>query len=134
MREIRFRAKSISDGRWRVLTLNNSMADVIKIASNYEEEKFIDMNTIGQSTGTYDSSGKEVFEDDIIENPLGIRMKICFGTYQGYCPEDKIFMDSIGFYAEAPGFLKMPVGPLDEYAQVIGNMYDNPDLMDKEDK
>lgn len=134
MREIRFRAKAVSDGRWRTLTLNNSMLDVLKIESNYEDEDFLDMKTLGESTGKYDASGKEVFEGDVIENPHGIRMTICFGTYSGYCPADKCYMDSVGFYAEAPGFPQMPIGPLEEYAQVIGNIHDNPELMDKEDK
>lgn len=84
------------------------------------------------STGKMDSGGVEVFEGDIIENPNGMQMKISYGTYQGYCPEDKCMMNSVGFYAEAPGYPPMPIGPLEDYANVVGNIYENPDLMKQE--
>lgn len=83
-----------------------------------------------RSTEKVDAGGIEVFEGDIIENPNGVRMKICFGTYWGYCPADKCMMDSVGFYAEAPGLPHMPIGPLEDYAQVVGNIYENQELMD----
>lgn len=82
-----------------------------------------------RSTEKVDAGGVEVFEGDIIENPNGVRMKICFGTYWGYCPADKCKMDSVGFYAEALGLPQMPIGPLEDYAQVVGNIYENPELM-----
>lgn len=81
------------------------------------------------STGKSDMKGIEIFEGDIIENPNGIRMKIRFGTYQAFCPADKQYMDNVGFYAEAPGLPQMPIGPLEDYATVIGNIYETPELM-----
>ena len=79
-------------------------------------------------TGKKDTKDTMVFEGDIIENPDGLRMKICYGTYQGYCPADEAWMDSVGFYARCPGMPDMPIGPLEEYAVVVGNVYENPDL------
>ena len=85
--------------------------------------------TVMYSTDKTDIDGKEVFEGDIIENPDGIRMEIHFGTYQAWCPADKCYMDSVGFYAEAPELPQMPIGSLEEYAKVVGNIFENTELM-----
>lgn len=80
-------------------------------------------------TGKHDMSGAEVYEGDVIENPDGIRMEIKYGLYDAYCPADRCNMDSIGFYAVGTGLPEMPIGPLEDYAKVIGNIYENPDLL-----
>ena len=92
---------------------------------------FSDDLVVMPSTGKHDLSGKEVFEGDIIENSAGVRMEICYGIYPGYCPADRCYMDCVGFYAEASGYPQMPVGPLEQYAKVIGNIFENPQLMEK---
>ena len=48
-------------------------------------------------TGKHDVEGNEVYEGDVIENPDGVQMEIRYGVYQGYCPADRCFMDSVGF-------------------------------------
>lgn len=83
------------------------------------------------STEEEDISGEEIYAGDIIENPNGVRMEIFYGTYQAYCPADGCYMESIGFYAEGLDLPQMPVGPLADYAKVIGNIHENPDLIDK---
>ena len=40
-------------------------------------------------------------------------------------------MDNVGFYVEATGYPQMPVGPLSEYAKVIGNVYENSELLER---
>ena len=79
-------------------------------------------------TGKLDMAGTEVFEGDVIENPDGVQMEIRYGIYQAYCPVDRCFMDSIGFYATGSGLPEMPVGCLEDYAVVIGNIWENPEL------
>lgn len=89
-----------------------------------------------RSTGKNDISGQEVFEGDIIESHIGKgqvlahNLVIRYGTYQAYCPVDKCFMDSVGFYASGKNLPDMPIGPLEDYAKVIGNITDNPELID----
>lgn len=88
-----------------------------------------------RSTGKKDISGQEVFEGDIIESHLGGQiladnMIIKYGVYQAYCPVDKCYMDSVGFYASGKGLPDMPIGSLEDYAKVIGNITDNPELID----
>ena len=85
--------------------------------------------TVLRSTGKPDSNGQEGFEGDIIENFNGLRMKIRFGTYQAWCPVDKCYMDSVGFYAEAPGLPPMPIGDIESYGKVTGNIFETPELM-----
>jgi len=88
-----------------------------------------------KSTGKKDISGEEVREGDIIEchiggNVLFDNLVIKYGTYQAYCPVDKCYTDSVGFYASGKGLSDMPIGPLEDYAKVIGNIADNPELVD----
>lgn len=86
------------------------------------------MTQVRKSTGKQDISGREVFEGDVIENPDGFRMEIKYGLHKAYCPEDKMFMDGVGFYAIGYGTADMPIGCLEDYAKVIGDIYINPDL------
>lgn len=79
-------------------------------------------------TGKHDMSGTEVYEGDVIENPDGIQMEIRYGIYQAYCPADKCFMDGVGFYAVGAALPEMPIGCLEDYAVVVGNVWENPEL------
>lgn len=85
--------------------------------------------TLSMFSGKKDSTGKRIFQNDIIKNPDGVIMVVKFGKYDAYCPADKCYMDSVGFYVEAEGYQQMPIGPTEEYATVIGNIFDNPELM-----
>jgi len=85
-------------------------------------------------SGKRDISGQEVYEGDIIESHLGGQvlagnLVIKYGVYQAYCPADKCNMDSVGFYATSQGYPDMPIGPLEDYAKVIGNIYEMPELI-----
>ena len=89
-----------------------------------------------RSTGRKDISGREVFEGDIVESHQGsqildIVMVIRYGTYEAYCPADDCYMDNVGFYVEAVGYPQMPLGPLEDYAKVIGNIFENPELLNQ---
>lgn len=94
-----------------------------------------DTHILQRSTGKTDISGREVFEGDIIESHLpdgrilDINMVVRYGTYQDYCPVDEEYMDNVGFYVCAQGYPDMPLGPLENYAKVIGNIFENPKLI-----
>lgn len=84
-----------------------------------------------RATGKVDMSGREVREGDIIEIHVGTdrildgHFEIKYGTWQAYCPVDKEYMDSVGFYVSSKDYPDMPLGRLEDYAEVIGNIYDN---------
>lgn len=84
--------------------------------------------SIGASTMMQDMTGRVAYEGDIIKNPDGIHMKICLGVYLSFCPADRAYMPSMGFYAIAPGLPQMPIGSLEDYATIIGNAFENPEL------
>ena len=37
-------------------------------------------------------------------------------------------MDNVGFYVSVKGLPDMPLGPVEDYAKVIGNILENPEL------
>lgn len=89
-----------------------------------------------KNTGKQDISGECVYEGDFIESHQGtqildILMLVKYGTYEAYCPNDDAYMDNVGFYVEAVGHPQMPVGPLEEYAKVIGNVYENAEWLEQ---
>lgn len=91
------------------------------------------------NTGRTDIAGECVYEGDFIESHLGgkvldVIMLVKYGTYQTCCPADDCYMDNIGFYVEAEGYPQMPLGPLEEYAKVIGNLHETPELIFKHNK
>lgn len=73
MREIKFRAKRLSDGKWLYGDhfTNRGMhyitADKIISPFAAPEDFQVDPKTLGQYTGTVDSDGEEIWEGDIIE-------------------------------------------------------------------
>lgn len=139
-----FKGKRINDGRWEkgyyvkmcdgkhyIFTGVIDATGLYPTFCRYE----IDPTTLRRFTGRYDISGKEIYEGDFFESHQGtqildILMMVKFGTYEAYCPADDCYMDNVGFYAEAIGYPQMPLGPLENYAKVIGNIFDNPDLLD----
>lgn len=132
-----FRGKRTTNGEWVIGNYCYSPDFPITIFGQDEYGRHgieVDPVTVGQCAGKHDISGKEVFEGDIIESHQGsqilaIVMVIRYGTYEAYCPADGCYMDNVGFYVEAVGYPQMPLGPLEDYAKVIGNIFDNPDLM-----
>ena len=135
--EIR-RAKRKDNGKWVTgyYWCNETDKKHFIISRKRLEIVEIDPATLCRCTGRQDLSGEEVFQGDIIESIMnGIilagNMVIRYGTYQSYCPVDEEFMDSIGFYVSRSGCPDMPLGPLEEYAKVIGNIFDPPDLVEE---
>ena len=81
-------------------------------------------------TGKTDVGGHELYADDIVRSRLnGILMVIRYGEYRAYCPADQAWETAVGFFAEAEGYPQMPLGPTESYAELLGNIHENPDLM-----
>lgn len=88
--------------------------------------------TVCQCTGKEYMNGETAYEGDIFESQTsGDVMILRYGTYQAYCPADRTYMDSVGFYAECEGYPDMPIGDLKDYALKAGNIFDSPELLEE---
>ena len=86
----------------------------------------VNPNTVGQYTGLKDKNGQCIFEDDIIQ----------FTRQQGYTSTRKNSLRVVKFFTHAfCGFGYSEHEPLTEKKAkeciVIGNIYDNPELLKK---
>ena len=70
----------------------------------------VDPATVGQYTGRTDKNGKKIFEGDIIKAGWGYQGEVEFDSFK---------------YA-------MMESTIDDNAEIIGNIHDNPELLEKE--
>ena len=127
MRTIKFRGKLKSNGNWEYGDLLHDNFDAcyiypIEVGDLYKNNEVIP-ETIGQFTGLYDCEGKEIFEGDILR----------FGNSQsGVCEvkwNEHIAAFCIRFYFKDE-IGSRPLGGGVEFA-IIGNIHDNPELLQR---
>lgn len=123
MREIKFRALT-SNNEWVYgmyygdFTSTPLAKHYIKDINGYISE--IKRNTLSQYTGLKDLNGKERFEGDIVKHENGSIGEIVFHRGK-FTVKEKTIRDTT-FY-----------GSLDDIRwKVIGNIYENPELLRKE--
>jgi hypothetical protein len=77
---------------------------------------------------------QEIYAGDIMKNDDGTIFEVHFGEHQMYCPADQQYMHNMGFYVTSPNYrldkFHMPMGPTEMYATKIGNIYQNPELLE----
>lgn len=132
MREIKFRGRTPS-GEWvcgdlHIMTIHPH------IHTNFCSKFIIDSDTIGQFTGLHDKNGKEIYEGDIISRKYTIGPQCCFS-------EGKEEINYIGFRQSECKFIVVCANrhhdlyePYNRHVEVIGNIYDNPELLNRENK
>ena len=128
MREILFRGKRVSDGEWVYgnYGFNDTFTDENHyIFQNEAWDFFVDHETVGQFTGLTDKNGNRIFEGDIvlfdyIGKNRGVNGKAVvdfnngkFGVFWGWHNE---FVSLDGF--------------ANSTSEVIGNIHDNPELLE----
>ena len=143
MREILFRGK-MDNGEWMygsfcmdALEQFNGLCGIDGFIRLYDKAKGkmqtyeVDRETVGQYTGLMDKNGKRIFEGDIVaqnwydydeprDDSFG---KVVFCEYD--CSFSVMDVNKDGF---------MPLGRCGSYhweVEVIGNIHDNPDLLEK---
>lgn len=90
----------------------------------------IDKDTIGQFTGLYDKNGNEIYEGDILQyGNFGTKIVVEF-KHGMFCYKTKIFSEYLGFGAN-DNFTFQPKNA-DNNFEVVGNIYDNKELLNKE--
>ena len=127
MREILFRGKDIISGEWIIGFLVSE-----KHIGNWVKCEPVIPETVGQFTGLTDKNGKKIFEGDIVESKFTKRpYSVCFGEYT-YIDEYGDESSACGWYNEEAGGYGTAFGNPDDWATVIGNIHDNPELLELE--
>ena len=127
MRRIRFRGKDIQTGEWVKGDLIQRPGFYPAILTTYLRvegkvgytEGAVNQETIGQFTGLYDKNKKEIYEGDILE-VQGMRERI----------EVRFVRGVFAFLWDGDLDNEAPINtPTQEWAEVIGNIHDNPELL-----
>ncbi len=134
MREILFRGKATANKEWVEGLVCYNIYDELCIQPEDRKTlghgcRVIDPETVGQYTGRVDKNGNRVFEGDIIRI-TAFAPNIFVGAVlwddhdQCYLivkdPSEQIYIDDFGNYGRP------------SYYEVIGNIYDNPELLEVE--
>ena len=117
MRKILSRGKSIDNNQW-IYGYYDKSTDCIIDKNN--SAFIVDFGTIGHFTGIVDKNGNKIFEGDIVNikgytEPLIIYVNNDYSCYALGEGEEKIYIQ----------------GSNTKNVVVIGNIYDNPELMEK---
>lgn len=105
MRELKFRC-------WRTNGVMDYYDSLQEIADYYRSHKY---QAEMQYTGLEDKNGKEIYEDDILIDASGIKELVCYDIYHGWgCPSSSW----------------IPLSYIHTSHHVIGNRYENPELLD----
>jgi len=152
MREIKFRGKRVDNGEWVEGSLFNKIKldrkgnhiietniyvrfpermDYFRFTGYivYNEYYEVIPETVGQFTGLKDKNGKEIYEGDIIES----------NGIDGYCLWLVKFTEEpsscvMGFICEPIN--REDISPVHNHVwykgEIIDNIYDNPELLEKE--
>lgn len=119
MREILFRGKN-AKGEWEygvpLITGLNSEIAYITQANSYDYR--VDIDTVGQYTGLTDKNGKKIFEGDILKGSWETVLTIFFDEISS----SYRVKTSTGHERE-PSYYGI------EKWEIIGNIHDNPELM-----
>ena len=131
MREILFRAKAKEDGMWiegfpvRIYDYGGLVWDMHPFNTNFEITRSVDPKTICQFTGLTDKNGKKIFEGDVVlyswnDQDKPERFTIKFKDGQFVASPVK----------ETEDYWDFMVGGYSKEMEVIGNIHDNPELLE----
>lgn len=132
MREILFRGKRIDNGKWVEGYYYRSVGrDIIAASCDH----IVDPSTVGQYTGLTDKNGKKIFEGDILAVEQ-ISDSIEHFESPVKCPYNVVVKwDKCSWMWETIGtarkrYLHFPEAWLFRKCEVIGNIHDNPELLE----
>lgn len=124
MREILFRGKRIDNGEW--VYGNYAFTDVngkkYFIFQNKPLEHEVIPETVGQYTGLTDKNGKKIFEGDII-------IQFCRGLKKLY----KVVFNVGSFTLQGKDTHAEICEVFCYPCEIIGNIHDNPELLNKKE-
>jgi uncharacterized phage protein (TIGR01671 family) len=121
-----FKAKRVDNGEWVVgglVRYGFTGKEKYYIVPDYASDLYaieIDPNTICQCTGLKDKNGKLIWENDIVKiNNSKMNALITFRDFEIICtiPSEKYYKHRLEYDTEY---------------EVIGNIFDNPELLESE--
>lgn len=136
MRDILFRGKRKDNGEWvegfyicvgeKYHYILTGKLNLTKYGAEFEKYS-VDLKTVGQFTGLTDKNRKRIFEGDIINDTddnelLVVEGETSFGFSFRYVGDD-------GYTSALDLGLNDDMMAL-PYAEVVGNIYDNPELVE----
>ena len=130
MRTIKFRGKASHNGEWlygdlinihgeyHILGKDDMREDGHHVTQDSDRPTWAEPDTIGQFTSLYDKNGKEIYEGDILKaGDVGLL-------------EVRFVRGVFAFLWDGNLDDEFPTGsPTHEWADVIGNIHDNPKLL-----
>ena len=144
MREIKFRAKTLinNKGAWAYGDLEYckqsglTRIHTYKEDGSYDKQQIVDPDTVGQYTGLKDCNGKEIYEGDILKVAferfvLGALVEENY-TVKVVFVDCEFLGDAIVPEGEERGWNMFYLWENDDEIMVIGNVYDNPELLSHE--
>ena len=125
MREILFRGKRLDNGEWAYGFLVKMFGAYHIIDKDDENTAYeVILETVGQYTGLKDKNGRRIFEGDIVRCGTGRICKVIFFISPGVSGFDLV---PIGGFDALPPYN----WSLFSDTEVIGNITDNPELLEK---
>lgn len=124
MREILFRGKRIDNGEWVTSNTFYQCNGEIKLWDEPNRDGYVEVipETVGQYIGLTDKNGKKIFEGDIVHGYWNTKFLIFFDLC---CLQFRAKLSDgtekdIDYYGDS------------KKIEVIGNIYDNPELLRSE--
>lgn len=114
-REIKFRAKETSGKDWCYGIMHNEGINLFPVS--------VDMETICQFTGRNDKNGKEIYEGDILKHRNGYTCQVLFSKRSASY--------ILVFVTPTKPAYDMGIYDVERCFEVVGNIYDNPELFEE---
>ena len=135
MRDIEFRGKRTDNGEWvygnLVRGCDEKYVYIVEFGNRELCRNYVNVNpdTVGQYTGLKDKNGTKIFEGDIVLVPYIDPIFKC--TWDDTSCERAIVKHCNGmFYVEyIESGDKFTLFTMDGYTKIIGDIYDNPELL-----